>query len=158
MVWKIGVHTTSESILSPLCLRFIVSSVDVKEKNWSSDLQWNAVTNRHSRSVTHPCETKVIKQHLLQINLKASRSVTQSNTSLQNRRWKLGQYTKLFCFDIDFSLNHIFFRNKTFLFFKIESWNFFSIGCLIELKFCEVLQNLFSNRCFLSCKTKKFYS
>ena len=73
-------NTTSERILSPLYLRFIVSSVDVKEKNWSSDLQWNAVTNRHSRSVTHPCETKVIKQHLLQINLKASRSVTQSNT------------------------------------------------------------------------------
>ena len=71
-------NTTSERILSPLYLRFIVSSVDVKEKNWSSDLQWNAVTNRHSRSVTHPCETKVIKQHLLQINLKASRSVTQS--------------------------------------------------------------------------------
>ena len=62
----------------------MVSSVDVREKNWSSDLQWNAVTNRHSRSVTHPCETKVIKQHLLQINLKASRSVTQSNTVYWN--------------------------------------------------------------------------
>ena len=93
--------TTSESILSPLCLRFIVSSVDVKEKNWSSDLQWNAVTNRHSRSVTHPCETKVIKQHLLQINLKASRSVTQSKPSL-----KIGSV------------------NKAFLFFKMKSWNF----------------------------------
>ena len=77
-------NNTSESILFPLCLKFIVSSVDVKEKNWSSDLQWNAVTNRHSRSVTHPCETKVIKQHLLQINLKASRSVTQSNTVYWN--------------------------------------------------------------------------
>ena len=66
-----------------------------------------------------------------------------------------------------------FFRNKTFLFFKIESWNFqvqfeikfretsqnfnsfslfrqllfssFFIGCLIELKFCEVSWNSISN-------------
>ena len=64
-----------------------------------------------------------------------------------------------------------FFRNKTFLFFKIESWNFqvqceiretsqnfnsfslfrqllflsFFIGCLIELKFCEVSQYSISN-------------
>ena len=87
----------------------------------------------------------------------------------QNRRWKL------FCFDIDCGLNHILFRNKTFLFYKIENWNFqhlfekfflklhnipthsahsdtcyfyFSIGCLIELKFCEVSRNLFSNRCW----------
>jgi hypothetical protein len=32
---------------------------------------------------------------------------------------KLSQETKLFCFDIDNDLN-FFFRNKTFLFFKIE--------------------------------------
>ena len=63
----------------------------------------------------------------------------------------------------DYGLKIIFYRNKTFLFFKIESWNFqklfeiefretsqnfnsfrqllfsfFSIGCLIELKFREV--------------------
>ncbi len=72
---------------------------------------------------------------------------------------------------IDYGQKNIFFRNKTFLFFKIESWNFqhmfekknslklakfqliqfiqtifvfiFSIGCLIELKFCEVSQNPF---------------
>ena len=65
----------------------------------------------------------------------------------------------------DYGLKNIFFRNKTFLFFKIES---FSIGlkknfvkphkisthsahsdsCLIELKFCEVSRNSFSNRCW----------
>ena len=76
----------------------------------------------------------------------------------------------------DYGLNYIFFRNKTFLFFKIESWNlqhlfkkkiretsqnFNSIrkwveknenkNCLNELnklKFCKVLQNYFSNRCW----------
>ena len=73
-----------------------------------------------------------------------------------------------------YSLKNIFIRNKTFLFFKIENWNFqhlfeikfreasqnfnsfslfrqllfnfFSINCLIKLKFCEVSQNPFSNR------------
>ena len=64
-----------------------------------------------------------------------------------------------------------FFRSKKFLFFKIESWSFqnlfenefcetsqsfntfikllltfFSLGCLIELKFREVSRNSFSNR------------
>ena len=67
----------------------------------------------------------------------------------------------------DYGLHHILFRNKTFLFFKIESWNFqhlfekkscepsqnfnsirqwIKIGnrkCLNELKFCEVSQNSF---------------
>ena len=76
----------------------------------------------------------------------------------------------------EYSLTKIYiFRNKTFLFFKIESWNFqylfeiefretsqnfnsfslfrqllfscFFIGCLIELKFCEVSRNFFLNRC-----------
>ena len=81
-----------------------------------------------------------------------------------------------FCFDIDNGLKNIFFRNKTFLFFKIESWNFqvhfeiefhetlqnFSsirqtikkfennncLNNLNELKFCEVSRNSFSNRCW----------
>ena len=72
-----------------------------------------------------------------------------------------------------YGLKNIFFRNKTFLFFKIESWNFqvqfeikfretsqnfnsfslfrqllfscFFIGCLIELKFCKVSRNSISN-------------
>ena len=74
----------------------------------------------------------------------------------------------------DYGLDHIFFRNETFLFFKIDNWNFlhlfekefretsqnfnsfslfrqfffsnFSIGCLIEMKFCQVSQKSFSNR------------
>ena len=69
-------------------------------------------------------------------------------------------------------LNYIFFRNKTFLFFKIQSWNFqqlferefretsqnfkairqkiginWNINCLYELKFCEVSRNSLSNSC-----------
>ena len=72
-----------------------------------------------------------------------------------------------------YGLKNNFFRNKTFLFFKIESWNFqvqfeikiretsqnfntfsffrqllfssFFIGCLIELKFCKVSRNSISN-------------
>ena len=76
------------------------------------------------------------------------------------------------------------------MFFKIESWNFqhlfenefretsqsfntfswfrqllitfFSLGCMVELKFCEVSQNSFSNEnesfSFLSWKTKNFIS
>ena len=70
-------------------------------------------------------------------------------------------------------LKKYFFRNKTFLFFKIESWTFqvqfeikiretsqnfnsfslfrqllfssFFIGCLIEFKFCKVSRNSISN-------------
>ena len=75
-----------------------------------------------------------------------------------------------------YGLKNIFFMNKTFLFFKLESWNFqvqfeikiressqnfnsfsffrqllfssFFIGCLIELKFCKVSRNSISNRCW----------
>ena len=36
----------------------------------------------------------------------------------------------------DYGLEHIFFRNKTFLFFKIESSEIFSI--YLKKKFCEV--------------------
>ena len=76
----------------------------------------------------------------------------------QNRCWKLGQ---LFCFDIDNGLNHSFFMNKTFLFYKIKIWNFQHLfekefhetsqistqsdnNCLNELnelKFCEASRN-----------------
>ena len=54
----------------------------------------------------------------------------------------------------DYGLEHIFFRNKTFLFFKIESWNF---QHLFEMKFRETSQNFnsirqpikkISNRCW----------
>ena len=43
----------------------------------------------------------------------------------------------------DYGLNHILFRNKTFLFFKIESWNF---QHLFEKEFCETSQNFNSIR------------
>ena len=100
----------------------------------------------------------------------------------QNLPGKLGQPSAI-CWNSlglfrDYGLNYIFFRNKTFLFFKIESWNLktfqliqlgqtifisiFSIRCLIELKFCEVSRNSFQTDSksfsFLSWKTKKFYS
>ena len=38
----------------------------------------------------------------------------------------------------DYGLNYIFFRNKTFLFYKIESWNF---QHLFEKEFRETSQN-----------------
>ena len=51
-----------------------------------------------------------------------------SSTLMQNPRWKLGQQNAI-CWNYlglfrDYGLEHIFFKNKTFLFFKIESWNF----------------------------------
>ena len=117
--------------------------------------------------------------------------LTCSSTFFQNRHWKLGHRSSI-CWSYlglyrDYSLDHIFFRNKTFLFFKIESWNLQHLfekkmwnltkfqhnqttdrkienkNCLNELnelKFCEVSRNFFWNKCFsfLSWKTKKFYS
>ena len=41
----------------------------------------------------------------------------------------------------DYDLNHIFFRNKTVLFFKIESWN---LQHLFKREFCETSQNFSS--------------
>jgi hypothetical protein len=43
----------------------------------------------------------------------------------------------------DYGLNYIFFRNKTFLLFKIESWNF---QHLFEKLFCEISQTFNSIR------------
>ena len=49
------------------------------------------------------------------------------DTWVQNLHWKLGQQSAICCNSLclfrDNGLNCIFFRNKTFLFFKIESWN-----------------------------------
>ena len=63
-------------------------------------------------------------------------------TTCQNLREKLGQQRAI-CWNSlglfrDFGLNYIFFRNKTFLFFKIESWNF---QHLFEKEFRETSQN-----------------
>ena len=80
------------------------------------------------------------------------------------------------CIFRGYSLKNIFFRNKTFLVFQNRKlkhlasvwndilWNLttyqliqhihtivifnFCIGCLIELKFCKVPRNSFSNRCW----------
>ena len=48
-----------------------------------------------------------------------------------------------------------FFRNKTFLFAKIESWNFQQ---LFDLGFRETVQNFSSFRQTFRWQTKKFYS
>ena len=46
----------------------------------------------------------------------------------QNLHWKLGQQSAIVKIYLgifrDYSLINVFFRNKTFSFFKIESWNF----------------------------------
>ena len=84
---------------------------------------------------------------------------------------KIGSVNKTFLFWY-WQQPKFFFRDKSFLFFKIESWNFqnlsekeihetsenfnplnsfrhfFSIGCQIELKFCEILENSFSKNCW----------
>ena len=64
------------------------------------------------------------------------------DTWVQNLHWKLGQQSAICCNSLclfrDNGLNCIFFRNKTFLFFKIESWNF---QHLFEKEFRESSQN-----------------
>ena len=65
----------------------------------------------------------------------------------QNLYWKLGQQSTI-CWNSlglsrDYGLNHIFVRNKTFLFFKIESRNFQN---LFEKEFRETSQNFNSIR------------
>ena len=96
--------------------------------------------------------------------------------SLQNLHWKLGQYTKLYWFDIDNGLK-IFFRNNFFFVFQDRKlklsesvWkriqrnlpkfelnqttkrkkniNYNCMNELNELKLYEDLRNLFSNRCW----------
>ena len=63
----------------------------------------------------------------------------------QNLPGKLGHQSAI-CWNSlglyrDYSLNNIFSRNKTFLFFKIESWNFQD---LFEKEFRETSQNFIS--------------
>jgi hypothetical protein len=60
----------------------------------------------------------------------------------QNRHWKLGHRSAV-CWNYlglfrDYGLDHIFLRNKTFLFFKIESWN---CQHLFKNGVCEISQN-----------------
>ena len=62
----------------------------------------------------------------------------------QNHHWKLGQQTpsvgswNSLGLYRDYGLNYIFFRNKTFLFFKIEK---LKISASVWKKNCETLQN-----------------
>ena len=56
---------------------------------------------------------------------------------------KIGSVNKAFLFWYWQRLNFFFFRNKTFLFFKIESWNFQN---LFEKEFRETSQNFNSIR------------
>jgi hypothetical protein len=57
----------------------------------------------------------------------------------QNLYWKLGRLTPSFGSTLAVLLKRYFFsRNKTFLFFKIESWNF---QYLFEIEFRETSQN-----------------
>ena len=94
------------------------------------------------------------------------------NYNNQNHRWKLGQKNAI-CWNYlglfwDYGLDHILIRNKTFLFFKIESWNLLFnqttdrtivnrkfLDSLNELKLFQTDAESFS---FLSWETKKFYS
>ena len=67
----------------------------------------------------------------------------------QNLLGKLGQQSAI-CWNSlglfrDYGLNYNFFRNKTFLFLKIENWNF---QHLFENEFCDTSQNITSFRQF----------
>ena len=61
----------------------------------------------------------------------------------QNLYWKLGQLAPSFGSILAVRLKNLFFRNKTFLFFKIQNWNFQN---LFENQFCETSQNFNSIR------------
>ena len=79
------------------------------------------------------------------------------SNSHQNLHWKLGQQSAIcwnsLCLFRDYGLYRIFFRNKTFLFFKIESWNFQD---LFKQELRETSQNFKLIRQEISWKTKKF--
>ena len=59
----------------------------------------------------------------------------------QNRRWKLGQWTTFFLY-CQWPKSY-FFRNKTFLFYKLEKWN---LQHLFEKELRETSQNFNSNQ------------
>ena len=66
--------------------------------------------------------------------------------SSQNLHWKLGQLTPSFGSLLGYLMTTVkkkIFRNKTFLFLKIESWDF---QHLFEKEFCETSQNFNSFR------------
>ena len=56
--------------------------------------------------------------------------------------WKIESVNKV-CFDVDNGQKNFLFRNKTFLFFKIESWDF---QVHFEIEFHDTLQNFNSIR------------
>ena len=68
-------------------------------------------------------------------------------TAAQNLHWKFGQLTPSFGSLLAYLETTVkkkfFFRTKTFLFFKIESWNFQHLS---EIKFRETSQNFNSFR------------
>ena len=104
------------------------------------------------------------------LQLSSGLNSVQQPSICQNLHWKFGRLMPSFGSILAVRLKKYFFRYKTFLFFKITSWDFqhlfeikvhkisthlaysdnsyflFFIGFLIELKFCEVSRNSFSNR------------
>ena len=58
------------------------------------------------------------------INVSPQHCATRNGSNAQNLLENWVGKQSFFCFDIDNGLKKIFFCNKTFLFFKIESWNF----------------------------------
>ena len=72
---------------------------------------------------------------LLKMHLKLfCRFLELSRSKRPKPSLKIGSVTKAFLFWYWQQLKKVFFRNKTFLFFKIESWNF---QHLFEIEFCE---------------------
>ena len=74
---------------------------------------------------------------------------------LQNLHWKLGWLTPSFGSTLAVRLKKYFFRDKTFLFFKIESWNF---QVQFEIKIRETSQNFNSFSLFIQLLFSFFFS
>ena len=132
-------------------------------------LECNSAGTRYVTCYTIRLPTLYVSWHFMMSSTKPSLKIRTASAIFWN-------YLGIFR---DYGLKNIFFRNKTFLFFKIESWNF---QHLFEKEFRETSQNFNSIRqtiekmkikivsmkfffkqmlkvsAFYLKKTKKFYS
>ena len=109
-------------------------STNYKIRGWSSSLVF----------LNFSCQNFLDKREIFQ---DFHRNFAEKSAHfIQNLHWKLGQQAPsvgtilVYLETISYMY---FFRNKTFLFFKIESWNF---QHLFEKEFCETSQNFNSIR------------
>ena len=92
----------------------------------------------NSSLVQQELSTPLIGLQLQQVSAWNQHCNNMQLVLFHNLHWKLGRLTPSFGSNLAVRLKKYFFRNTTFLFFKIESWNF---QHLFEIKFCETSQN-----------------